>query len=187
MDALDQRTGLPEALRVLLAEYPREGWAADPHFHGLVSFWLDRHIKFRKLLALMQADTEALLNRTLDPMQFSSKLNRLGGQFVNDLHGHHRMEDQHYFPALAAKEASIAQGFTILDSDHHALDGHLDGFVNSATAVLQRGDDSPALHDATGRFHTDLIRFGGFLNRHLIDEEELIVPIILRHGADSLE
>ena len=183
---LDLRSGLPQALRVLLAEYPRDGWATEPNFQGLVAFWLDRHMMFRRLLALMQADAEALLNRSLEPEQFSSKLNRLGGMFVQDLHGHHQIEDQHYFPVLAAKEAGIARGFEILDLDHHAIDRHLDRFVKGANAMLRCGPDRSAMQDSLGRFHTDLIQLGGFLNRHLIDEEELIVPIILRHGAGSL-
>lgn len=142
---------------------------------------------FRKIMALMQADTDALLDRTLNPVQYASKISRLGGMFVNDLHGHHQIEDQHYFPVLAAKERSIARGFEILDLDHHAIDGHLDGFIKGANAVLHRRDDRDAMQNAAGRFRTDLIRLDGFLNRHLIDEEELIVPIILRHGADSLQ
>ena len=186
MENLDLRTGLPDALRVLLAEYPRDGWAADRNFQGLVAFWLDRHMMFRKIMGLMRADTEALLDRSLDPAQYSSKISRLGGMFVNDLHGHHQIEDQHYFPVLATKERSIARGFEILDLDHHAIDGHLDGFIKGANAVLQRRDDRAAMQTAAGRFRKDLIRLDGLLNRHLIDEEELIVPIILRHGADSL-
>ena len=186
MENLDLRTGLPDALRVLLAEYPRDGWAADRNFQGLVAFWLERHMMFRKIMSLMLADTDALLDRSLDPAQYASKLGRLGGMFVNDLHGHHQIEDQHYFPVLAAKEHSIARGFEILDRDHHAIDGHLDGFIKGANAVLHRRDDRTAMQDAAGRFRTDLIRLDGLLNRHLIDEEELIVPIILRHGAESL-
>ncbi len=184
---LDVRTGLPDALRVLLAEYPREGWAADRNFQGLVSFWLERHMLFRKIMGLMQGDTDTLLDYSLDPAQYASKLGRLGGMFINDLHGHHQIEDQHYFPVLAAKESRIARGFEILDLDHHAIEGHLESFVKGANAVLQRRDDRTAMQDAAGRFRTDLIRLNGFLNRHLIDEEELIVPIILRHGAGSLE
>ena len=183
--SLELRTGLPDALRVLLAEYPRDGWAADRNFQGLVAFWLERHMMFRKLMGLMQAETEALLDRSADPAQFSSRISRLGGMFVNDLHGHHQIEDQHYFPILAAKETSIARGFEILDRDHHAIDGHLAGFIKGANAVLQCRDDRDAMQDAAGRFRTGLIRLEGFLNRHLIDEEELIVPIILRHGAES--
>lgn len=181
-EELNLRSGLPEALRVLLAEYPREGWAADKRFQGLVSFWLERHMMFRKLIGLMQADTLALLDRALDPAQFANRINRFGSMFVNDLHGHHQIEDQHYFPLLAAKEAHIARGFEILDRDHHAIDGHLNGFITAANAVLQRPDRTNA-----GHFNTQLQRLDGFLNRHLIDEEDLIVPIILRHGAESLE
>lgn len=185
--SLDLRSGLPDALRVLLAEYPREGWAADANFQGLVVFWLDRHMSFRRLLGLMQADTEKLLDRSLDRSRFASTLNQLGGRFVNDLHGHHQIEDQHYFPRLAARETRLARGFEILDRDHHAIDGHLAGFVRSANDVLQHHVDRSTLQDAAGRFRADLLRLEGFLNRHLIDEEELIVPIILRHGADALE
>ena len=29
---LETRSGLPEAMRILLAEYPREAWEADPNF-----------------------------------------------------------------------------------------------------------------------------------------------------------
>ena len=49
--ALGVRAGLPDALRVLLADYPREGWESHPHFTGLVRFWLDRHLMFRPLQA----------------------------------------------------------------------------------------------------------------------------------------
>ena len=87
---------------------------------------------------------------------------------------------------LAAKEPRIARGFEILDRDHHAIDGHLAGFVRSANAVLQDHVDRSALQDAAGQFYTDLLRLERVLNRHLMDEEDLIVPIFLRRGADAL-
>lgn len=185
-DALDLRKGLPDALCVLLAEYPREGWAADPQFQGLVSFWLDRHQMFRRLAEAMQAETRALIDHKSDPRQFAARLSRMGGMFVQELHGHHQIEDHHYFPVLAGKEPRIARGFDILDTEHHALDGHLDGFVKGANALLQRLENRPALQTAAGRFDADLTRLEGFLNRHLTDEEDLIVPIILKHGEGGL-
>lgn len=185
-DALDLRKGLPDALKVLLADYPREAWAADPGFHGLVSFWLDRHQMFRRLLSMMQADTAALRNRDIDPRQFSQRLSRLGGMFVQELHGHHQIEDHHYFPVLMQKEPAIARGFEILDSDHHALDGHLDGFVRGANGLVTALSDPIAAGSAAARFDSDLARFETFLDRHLTDEEDLIVPILLRHGERSL-
>ena len=183
---LETRDGLPEALRILLANYPRDGWTADPHFQGLVSFWLDRHQAFRKVTALMRTDAELLLDRKSDPQHFAKRLSRYGSQFVQDLHGHHNIEDNHYFPILSAKEPRISKGFDILDNDHHALDIHIDSFVKGANGVLHKLDDPVTFVTQTGRFRDDLIRFERFLNRHLMDEEDLIVPVILKHGEHSL-
>ncbi len=52
---LETRAGLPDALRVLLRDYPRERWGGDPNFHGLVSFWLGMHLHFRDALGTMAA------------------------------------------------------------------------------------------------------------------------------------
>ncbi len=185
-DDLATRTGLPDALRVLVAEYPRDGWQADPNFQGLVAFWLERHMMFRKLMGMMQADARALLDREIDPQRFAGKLSRLGGMFVEQLHGHHTIEDTHYFPVLAAREPRIEKGFGILDRDHHALDAHLDRFVKGANGVLHRLDDPGVLMTRTGRFEADLARLAALLDRHLADEEDLVVPVILRHGAAGL-
>jgi hypothetical protein len=188
--SLDTRPGLPEALRILLRDYPREAWEADPNFHGTVSFWLQMHLHFRDELAAMVTDAEAALDRRLDPAAFAPRLARRGGGFVEHLHGHHGIEDGHYFPLLLQREARLERGFDILDADHHALDAHLDAFVTDANAAIRAAAD-PALRDgafrdATGRFHEGLLRLNRFLDRHLTDEEELIVPIILRDGEAGL-
>ena len=47
--ALDARDGLPDALRVLVAAYPRAGWQGHGNFGGMVRFWLERHAMFRDL------------------------------------------------------------------------------------------------------------------------------------------
>ena len=182
--SLETRTGLPDALRVLLADHPREAWEADPGFHGLVSMWLDRHLLFRRLMGLMCDDAEALLDRRLDPEGWAPRLSRLGGHFVGDLHGHHHIEDEHYFPLLVQRDARLERGFAILDADHKALDLHLARFVDDANAALQ--SDEEALRTAAGRFHGNLLRLETFLDRHLTDEEELIVPVILRDGEAAL-
>lgn len=176
------RTGLPDALRVLLADYPRAGWQADPGFHGLVSFWLERHLAFRDLTALLQTDAEAALDARLSPDQHAHRLARLGGHLVQDLHGHHQIEDHHYFPRLSALEPRLARGFDILDADHHALHYHIDTFIKGANAVLKAQGDPVTRGTRTGRFRDDLATFRTFLDRHLTDEEDLIVPVILKHG-----
>jgi hypothetical protein len=183
--SLEARTGLPDALRILLADYPREAWEADPNFAGLVSMWLDMHLNFRRNLGLMRTDAKALLDRQMDPQTWALRLTRLGGQFVQHLHGHHQIEDHHYFPLLVARDTRLEQGFEILDRDHHALDGHLDAFVDDANATL-RALQAESFRTRVGRFHENLLRLEGFLDRHLTDEEELIVPVILRDGEAGL-
>jgi hemerythrin-like domain-containing protein len=179
---LETRLGLPEAMRVMLAEYPREAWEADPHFSGLVEFWLQMHQGFRQGLAAMRGDTERLLDGTLERAAFGPRLVQVGSQFVEHLHGHHHIEDDHYFPLLVARERRLEQGFQILDADHQALDGHIAAFVGKANGVLQGGEaGAGAFRDEARAFQAQLVKFSGLLERHLADEEELIVPVILKY------
>ncbi len=175
---LMQRAALPDALRALLQDYPREAWEAHPHFAGLVAFWLERHMMFRKLLDMLEQDAQSAVDKVLDPRQHQARIARFGGMLVNQLHGHHQIEDHHYFPVLSGLEPRLARGFEILDSDHHDLDGLLARFTDAANATLQGGEP--------GAFLTEVEAFAPFLSRHLEDEEDLIVPVILRHGPGGL-
>ena len=186
MEPLETRTKLPDALRILMQDYPREGWEGHRHFEGLVRFWLERHLMFRQMTALMQQETEAVLARRMDNRRYSARLAQIGSQFVQNLHGHHQIEDGHYFPILAKMDPRLQSGFDLLDGDHHALDGTLQAFVQSANAVLQTQADAKALHEAAGGFAVELARITALLDRHLVDEEELVVPVILKHGPGRL-
>jgi hemerythrin-like domain-containing protein len=178
--ALPERAGLPEPLRVLLADYPREAWERDPGFSGLIRFWLDRHMMFREIAARLTDETRAALDGRLAPEHHARVLSRLGGLFVNELHTHHHVEDTHYFPVIARHDARLQTGFAMLDADHHALDAELAAFVERANAALRA--EAAARHDAAGRFLDGLEGFAPLLERHLTDEEDLVVPILLRHG-----
>lgn len=183
---LAARDGLPDALRVLLAEYPRDLWKDDPGFDGLIQFWLDRHVMFRRILAQMQTQTQALIDRTAAPESYRANIARYGGMFVNGLHEHHMIEDTYYFPKLAQRDSRITHGFDILDRDHHAIDAHLNAFVADANAVISATEDRDKLQNAAGAFVDQLDLLEGLLNRHLLDEEDLIVPVILKFGTDGL-
>lgn len=181
---LATRPGLSDALRVLLDEYPRDGWTDDPGFDGLIRFWLDRHVMFRRLLAEMTAQTERMLDRSLDPQRFGAVLSRYGGMFVNGLHEHHTIEDTHYFPVLSQKDSRLTHGFAILDRDHHAIDRYLADFVDAANGAIGQIGPGADLTDPAGALHRELGLLTRLLDRHLTDEEELIVPVILKFGAD---
>ncbi len=180
---LETRVRLPDPLRVLLAAYPRDGWTNDPGFDGLIRFWLDRHLMFRRLLSEMTTKSEALLDRKMDPQRFGAVMSRYGGIFVNGLHEHHTIEDTHYFPVLSQKDDRISKGFDILDADHHAIDRHLADFVDHANGTIKTLDHRDRLQSAAGDLHDHLGLLHRLLDRHLTDEEELVVPVILKYGV----
>lgn len=184
--ALETRNGLPDALRVLLDDYPREGWETHDGFGGLIRFWLDRHLMFRRLLDTMTTDVEAALESQDDPGRFAARLSRFGSLFLGELHGHHTIEDVHYFPQLVGLEPTIDRGFKLLDADHKALDGHLNGFADDANAVLSKMANDIDWRSEAETLRLGLSDFGRFLDRHLVDEEDLIVPVLLKHTPAGL-
>ena len=177
--ALENRSGLPEPLRVLLEQFPRDQWEAHGNFGELVKFWLSRHVMFREVLDRLQSELNAVLWSQADFEGYRSRLSRLGGFFLQQLHGHHTIEDQHYFPQLIGLEPNLDRGFTVLDADHHALDALLHGFADTANTVLKSTDGH---RDHLGALDGELARLHRCPDRHLNDEEELIVPIILKSG-----
>jgi hemerythrin-like domain-containing protein len=185
LEPLATRTALPDALRVLLEANPRESWQSHPEFHGLVSFWLERHLMFRQLMGHMTRETEAFLDGNRDARGFAQGIARYGGLFVNQLHGHHHIEDHHYFPLLRGKEARIEAGFDLLDADHHALDGILNRFVEQANGAVS-GAAGLQARAAAGTLRAGLVDLERLIGRHLEDEEDLVVPVILRHGSQGL-
>jgi iron-sulfur cluster repair protein YtfE (RIC family) len=172
--ALTERIGLPDALRVLIEAYPRTGWEKHENFGELVRFWMQRHGMFRQLVQILRADAEAFSDRKTDLETYAPRLRHHAGRLLNELHGHHQIEDHHYFPRLVGLDSRVARGFDLLESDHEALDPLLQQMADCANAVLQ-GSAPAAFADFLARFET-------LLERHLIDEEEIVVPVILSSG-----
>lgn len=177
---LNDRDGLPDNLKLLLEAFPREEWSANPYFAGLVQFWLERHDMFRQLCQMLNADAEAAMDGKMSAEMMAPRLSRFGSGLVQGLHGHHQIEDMHYFPVLKTREAPLERGFDILDRDHHAMDGLLQRFADAANGVLRQQLE-------VGRFREELLSFQTLLERHLWDEEDLIMPVILKHGPGGIE
>ncbi len=172
--ALDTRDGLPDTLRVLVEQYPRETWQSHSNFGQLVQFWMQRHMMFRRLLRQLQEDARARAEGDMGFEAYAPRLSQYAGTLLNELHGHHQIEDHHYFPKLVTLDARVAHGFDLLESDHEAMDGLLHSVAQGANSVLQGAEVSP--------FSAQLDRFATLLERHLTDEEEIIVPVILNSG-----
>lgn len=182
---LSSRTGLPDALRVLADAYPRGIWQGHENFGQLVRFWMERHVMFRDLIGKLREETQGYLDGKAGIEAYAPHLSRYGGFFLNQLHGHHQIEDMHYFPQLVGFDPRIERGFEMLEKDHEAIDPMLQDFAEAANAVLGQVQDAGAAREAAGRFLEQVDGFDRLLNRHLTDEEDIVVPVILKTGFDG--
>lgn len=165
----------------MLERHPRPAWPSHRNF-ALAQFWLERHALFREQLATLRDTTREHLDGKYPVAQFQLWLGpRLQG-FLSALHGHHQIEDQHYFPAFRAAEPRLAAGFDTLDSDHRLIHECIVATVEAANELL-RTPASGAVHPHAGRYADSLERLHGRLLNHLDDEEDLIIPVMLEHGG----
>lgn len=175
-------TPMPDEMRVLLHAYPRDAWEAHPGFAAKTQAWLNAHQMFRDLGEVIEADAQTYLDRDISPDEFAARLSRFGGALVRNLHGHHGWEDRSYFPELEAAEPRFARGLELLEADHAALDQVLDGFTRASNRVIQLVHlDEAQAFDETPQVLAHARTIRAFLDRHLGDEEDLAVPIILHH------
>lgn len=183
---IDRRTGWPDELRVLLNDHPRQSWQqrATP----LAQFWLERHDSFRRQCSALQSATGEYREQRIQPVELAARLEQRLPVFMLHLHGHHQLEDLHYFPAFRAADERLASGFDVLAADHELLHEDIaimtetmNAFVNTIRESGGRGLDQQ--RRAGDRFVTASERFCRRIDRHLEDEEDLIIPILLAHGT----
>ena len=179
---LDTRTGLPAHLRVLAGKYPRAEWRGHPGFNDLTAFWLDRHLMFRKAMDRLVEGAQRQLDAA-EP-RFGAELSRVTGFLLEQLHGHHMIEDHAYFPRFRVIDARLARAFDVLDADHHALDRHMHDLAESTNAVLRALRAGYGANAGVGHLLEVQERFRRVLDRHLVDEEEIVVPVVLEYGAE---
>jgi hypothetical protein len=189
--ALARRSGWPEDLRVLITRYPREQWQGHANLGEMARFWLSRHAMFRELATMIQAIEAQFRAGAMPaaefPRQFVPRLQFL----LSQLGVHHQIEDLHYFPIFRAADMRLARGFDVLEGDHHAIHADMAATAETANALLRAlsanlAGDADALRrcgDAYAAASGALLKG---LVRHLDDEEDLIVPLILDRGEAAL-
>ncbi|SHH32640.1 Hemerythrin HHE cation binding domain-containing protein [Cognatiyoonia sediminum] len=177
-----RESDMPEEMRFLLDKYPRDEWDAHPGFHEKTRHWLGAHQMFRRVSERVRLDTEAVLNKDIALGDYIGRLSYFGGNLVANLHGHHGWEDHSYFPELSAADPRFDKGLDLLEQDHADLDKVSDDITRKANRVIKLAtlDEAQSLEEANDVLPAaDAIE--AFLNRHLSDEEELAVPIILHY------
>ncbi len=181
-DGSIRETPMPSEMHLLLNEYPRDAWEAHPNFKQATQNWLGAHQGFRQLSQIVRADVEKYIDRNRGPEDFADRLGYYGDIMVRNLHGHHSWEDRSYFPELSAADPRFDRGLEILESDHRVLDQTLDRFVDAANGVIKliQLDEMKARESAAPLLDA-AADIGALLERHLADEEDLAVPIILHY------
>lgn len=178
--SIHTRDGWPAAF--LLRDLPREGWPDHPGFARSTRNWMGAHLGFRRLSSFVTATLEEYLDRARDPAEAAADLGWAGDILVRNLHGHHTWEDRSFFPELREADPRFDAGLETLEADHLALDETLDTLTRQANRVIKlvQLDKTQARAEAGG-LHDTATRLERFLDRHLTDEEDLIVPIVLTH------
>jgi hypothetical protein len=184
---LDSRAGWPADLRLLVDRYPRETWDAHENLGAMGRFWLQRHDMFREIGDALSHATTAFRDGTASAADFRAWFPPRLQFFLQQLNSHHQVEDLHYFPAFQVAEARLAHGFTVLETDHEVIHQQIAATVESANAFLRAAVNEPDPLRAAGDRYVEtssgLLRL---LRRHLADEEDLIIPLILDRGEASL-
>jgi len=183
LDQFEIRTNdMPTEMQTLLRDYPRDTWDAHLGFKEKTRHWLGAHRMFRQLSASVRKDTESYLDGNQDSNDFAGRLSYRGGALVGNLHGHHGWEDHSYFPELSEADPRFDAGLEVLEKDHADLDIVLDSFTRTANRTIKLIQlDEKAAREEAGKLHSVARTIEAFLQRHLTDEEELAVPIILHH------
>lgn len=181
--SLETRTGLPEALRPWLGQRPRETWGR-PDLHPTARFWLQMHDGFRAQQAEMRRLGDAGRAVGADPLALHPRLIGLLGGFLQHLDHHHRIESGHYFPQFRALAPEVEAGLALLDQDHNVVHGRLEQLHAAGLAFHQAAQTrSPQARDGLLRLADALDAAAPLLDRHLDDEEEIVIPLIDVRGG----
>jgi hemerythrin-like domain-containing protein len=184
---LDTRPGLPEDLRFLLERYPREQWSGHANLGQMAQFWLQRHKMFRELGGALNDATHKFREGAIPPQEFQQWFAPRLQFFLQQLNEHHHVEDFHYFPIFRAAEARLLAGFEVLERDHETLHAGIVQSVESANEFLKSLQaDKDRLRTAADSYVEVNDRLLKQMLRHLDDEEELIVPLILDRSEQKL-
>jgi hypothetical protein len=175
----DSNEGWSRELLFLLERHPRATWPTARSAN--VAFWLDLHARLRRDCAGLRAAGDDYLRARDTPAQLAAVAGpRLRG-LVAAMQGHHQIEDHEYFPAFRRTEPALARGFDLLEAEHAALLRDVDAAL-AALAELRATTEAKDAELAARRYVASADALCDRLMRHLSDEEDLVVPLLMERG-----
>lgn len=186
-ELLDQRQSLPADLTWLYERYPRDIWQGHQDLGDMARFWLRRHDMFREVGSMLQRGIDEWREKPDDPGSLSAWMAPRINFFLGQLNDHHQIEDHYYFPLFKGAEPKLERGFDLLDSDHHVIHEALEGNAETANAFFESlVKEKEAARYAADAYASANEQLVALLTRHLADEEDLIIPMVLDRGEANL-
>ena len=180
---LGERSGLPDSLAYLRGKYPSAGWRTHPNYGALADFWRRIHNGLRHEGAELQTLTRTFQEDGGTPEQFRRTFLPLLKNHLGHLDGHHQVEDQFYFPRFRVLDERMRAGFDLLERDHEAIHLLLQQSAEGASNLLASfQQDRDAQRAAADSYADRAQRLLALLDRHLDDEEDLVIPAMLEFG-----
>lgn len=184
---LKQRAGLPPDLAALVKKYPRSVWPSHANLGEMSQFWLQRHEMFRELGAALITQARGLKEQKTQPAEFREWFIPRFWFMLQQLNTHHQIEDGYYFPKFMQADTTLKRGFEMLESDHNVIHHGMVKLQDTGLAFDQALNHDPArilfaADDVAGA----LDGFIKLLLRHLEDEEDLVIPLVLDRGETTL-
>lgn len=180
--SIDLRAPFDRDTAILLADYPRDEWESHGNFAKSTKGWLNAHAGFRAIGEYLQVNAEHWLDNNMSNDDFANEFGYYGNVLFQNLHGHHTWEDRNFFPEIFATEPKAERAIDLLEQDHETLDVVLDEIRKRGNRAIQLAVlDDTQMRDEVAPLRDAVEDLNALLARHLTDEEESIVPILLHY------
>ena len=186
---VEKRPGLSEELRGQIFEPVAEGHISP--YRGEAEFWLQIHQGLLRTSAVLPGWCSRFLGEKQNErlLMMAPRICDLSQQLVHHAHGHHHIEDDHFFPVFLQAFPQLAKPLDLLEKDHGILTLVLDDIehatrdfqnvVSNASGRVET-DVQSDLMTAAEKLHESAGRLDRLFIRHIGDEEEICLPTLLR-------
>ena len=178
-DHVAVRPGLSDDLRKLLLAIPKEEWRGHPNYWRGADFWQGVHRAILSESGVFANGLQELSDLPAGELVrglLLNELRHLGRHLLGHAHVHHHVEDDHYFPRFKRAYPRLARGIDLLDGDHWALEENLAAVEGHLRGLSAETAD----RDKVGRALDDARALDRLLNRHIADEEDIVIPVLLQ-------
>jgi len=152
---------------------------------GEARFWTHIHRELLGGSAALPAYCMQMLEapKGFDAQSSGQKLAAIASQLVSHAHGHHHIEDEHFFPVFLQRFPSLADPIDLLENDHGILGETLDtmerAIANLTATVRGEKVQHSELMRATEALHAAASDLDRLFVRHIGDEEEICLPVLM--------